>query len=351
MVLFSIGMPSRLAEWCDMLIARLAEPRLGTVERVALNTLDDIAVAVVKTRAPNLLVCSRQPVGRLQSEIVQSTRPFVVSVGDPRIALADLVERAGYDIATATRGAASSCAAMLNLIKAPGALVIAIDDGRDPTTVAAQIAGHLDLPASGDEIAEIVAELAAAGFTPHFQGEDRATSGLGERDQAVVNGALLPYVSHMMLRQDLKPLVWEPELFFINENAPAPQPAAATRPVDVTGRVRHLVYGPFIDLPPGPWSANVVLGFSPETAGTGFVVEVFTGRQLAHTRIEAAAEQIIEADLHFVLDHTETQPVQIRVANERAAFDGRLALGCVTLTPQATISSDTRERLATILRK
>jgi hypothetical protein len=45
------------------------------------------------------------------------------------------------------------------------------------------------------------------------------------------------------------------------------------------------------------------------------------------------------------IDH----PVQIRIYNERAAFDGRLALGYVTMTPHANVSSNTRDYLTTVL--
>jgi hypothetical protein len=351
MIFFSIGMPSRFVEWCDALISRLAEYSFGSTERTAVNTLDELAAAVLRTRASHLTACSRQPVVQLQIEILQGKRPFVVTIGNPRAALRNLSERAGYDIAAATRAVASSCAAMLTLTRAPGALVVSSNDAADSITVAAAIADHLDIPASRIEIATIVSDLREAGLTPDHDDSNAWWSGLGEREQAVVNGALLPYVSHMTPDADLEPLVWEPELFYIFDDPPATSLIPAIRPVDVTGRARILVYGPFINLPPGSWSANVVLGFSSETAGMGFVVEVFAGRQLCRTRVEPSAEEIVETNLHFVIDNLIDQPVQIRIFSERAAFDGRLALGYVNMVPQATIPPKTRDRLTAVLRK
>ena len=114
MILFSIGMPSRFAEWCDALTARLVECSFGTVDRATLDTLEELAVAVLKTRASHLVACSRQPVVQLQTEIVQAQRPFLAAVGDPRAALRRSLRtrglRCGYG---ATRVVASSCAAML----------------------------------------------------------------------------------------------------------------------------------------------------------------------------------------------------------------------------------------------
>ncbi|MGA8757181.1 MAG: hypothetical protein WB611_12805 [Stellaceae bacterium] len=350
MIFFSIGMPSRLAEWCDALTSRLAEYSFGSVERTAVNTLEELAVAVLRTRASHLVACSRQPVVRLQTEIVQGKRPFVVAIGDPRAALRNLSERAGYDVGGAARAVASSCAAMLTLTRAPGALVISDGNATDSIAVAAAIADHFEVPTSRSEIATIVSELCEAGLTPDHDEDSAWWNGLGEREQAIVNGALLPYVSHLVTNAELEPFVWEPELFYIFEDPPTSSLIPAIRPVDITGRARVLVYGPFINLPPGSWSANVILGFSAEAAGMSFTVEVFAGRQLSHTYVEPADGQIIEANLHFVIDNSVDQPVQIRVVSGRPAFDGRLALGYVTMTPQAAIPPATRDRLAAVLR-
>lgn len=350
MIFFSIGMPSRFAEWCDALTARLAEYSFGPVERIAVNTLEELAVAVLRTRASHLVACSRQPVVRLQTEIVQGKRPFVVAIGDPRTALRNLSERAGYDMVGAARAVASSCAAMLTLTRAPGALVVSGGNTKDAIAVAATIADHLEVPTNRGDLVTIVSELCDAGLTPDDDEDSAWWNGLGEREQAIVNGALLPYVSHLVPEADLEPLVWEPELFYIYEEPPAASLIPAVRPVDITGRARVLVYGPFINLPPGSWSANVVLGFSTEAAGMSFTVEVFAGRQLAQTRAEPADGQITEANLHFLIDNSVDQPVQIRVVSERPAFDGRLALGYVTMMPQAAISPEIRDRLAAVLR-
>jgi hypothetical protein len=45
-------------------------------------------------------------------------------------------------------------------------------------------------------------------------------------------------------------------------------------------------------------------------------------------------DRVFEATASFIIDHTTDQPISLRINNERAAFEGRLALGSVTLTPQ-----------------
>lgn len=347
MILFSIGMPSRFAEWCDALIGRLAERSLGAVDIAALDTLEELAAAVLRTKASHLVACSRRPVVRLQAEIIASQRPYLVAIGDPRIALRNLVERVGHGVPDATRAVASSCAAILSLTRTPGALVLRGGDAADSIVIGRTIAEHFELSATIDQIAAAVSELSEAGITPDGLEDSLWWDALGDRDRAVINGALQPYLPGA----ELDPIVWQPELFFINDDPPAPAPVAATRHVDITGRVRFLAYGPFINLPPGSWTATVVLGFSAESAGMGFMVEIFAGHQLSTTRVEPSGEQITEVNLNFVIDNSVDQPLQVRIVNERPAFDGRLALGLITVAPKAAISSETRDRLSAVLSK
>ena len=60
---------------------------------------------------------------------------------------------------------------------------------------------------------------------------------------------------------------------------------------------------------------------------------------------------MVQSRLYFTIENSVDQAVQIRVFNERAAFDGRLALGYVAMTPQPTVPGETRERLAETLRQ
>src|SRR5215831_15800142 len=300
MILFSIGLPSRFTDLCDAITLQLARRSLGTAEIVRANTLEEFAEAVIKTSASNLIVASRQPVVRLQTEIVQAGRPFIVAIGDPRAALRDLLQHAGVNFAAATRVVASSCAAMHTLTAAPGALVLSGSGALDPMALA-------------EEIVASVGTMAETGLELEQCPDEGWWDRHGERGQAIINGAIQPYVSHFANGDELQPLAWERELFCIYEDPPAELPVPATRPVDITGRARVLIYGPGMSLPPGNWSANVVLGFSAETVGMSFTVEVYAGRQLSSTQLRPVAPQVLEANLSFTVENTVEQRVEIRV--------------------------------------
>ena len=348
MIFFCIGFPSRFADWCDSVTVRLAQSALGSTEVLSLNTLEELALAAIKIGAAHLVVCSRQPAGRVAMVLAEANRRFIAVLDEPRAAVQDLVTRPGYDLVAATRAVASSCASLLSYVSMPGGLVLsAARDGHDPVMTATSIARHLELSIDAAEIANIVEALRGEGIVPLRSDDDGWWDRLQASEQDLVNGALGAYDNYFG-GGDLGKITWERELFFISDELAGTELVPATRPVDITGRIRFLVYGPFINLPPGSWSASVILGLSSEAVGMAYVVEVFAGMRLTHVRLEPEKEGVVEVNLHFAIDDSVDQPVQIRIHTERPAFDGRLALGYVTMT-QASVRSDTRTYLTTVL--
>jgi hypothetical protein len=351
MILFSIGLPSRLAQWCDLALGHVARLALGSADRIALDGLAQLAAAVIGSDGSHLVVCCRRPAINLQAELIKSDRPYLIATSDPRAALGDLVLRGGYSLANATRAVASSCVAMLSLADSPRALVVAPDRAGDAAAIVAAIAAHFGLQLGRGDLVQLVAQL------PHIEtAADDAdyrswSDGLDPDEQAIVNGALEPYVAQFA-GGDPRPIVWQPQLFYASEEpSPGPEPTPLRGYVDITGRVRFLIYGPFIDLPQGAWSADVLLGFSAEAAGMHFLIEVYAGAQLAHTWLECSGEQVVESRLNFTIGQSVDQPVQIRVCTQRAAFDGRIGLGYVTIARRPTVPAETREHLAQLLRR
>ena len=348
MIFFCIGFPSRFAEWCDAVTARLVQCALGSTEVFSSNTLEELALAAIRTGASHLVVCSRQPAGRMATVLAEANRRFIAILDEPRAAVQDLATRPGYDLVAATRAVASSCASLLSYTSMPGGLILSADrDGHDPVKTVAAIARHLDLSVNETAIVNIVEALKDEGLVPARSDDAGWWNRLHESEQDLVNGALSAYVPYFG-GGDLGRITWERELFFITDELAGAELVPATRPVDITGRIRFLVYGPFINLPPGSWSGSVILGVSSEAAGVAYIIEVFAGVRLTHVRLEPENEGVVEVNLHFVVDNSIDQPVQIRIHTERPAFDGRLALGYVTMM-QSNVRSDARTYLTTTL--
>jgi hypothetical protein len=345
MLYFVIGLPGRFTEWCDAATAEIARRALGPTELVRADTLEVISLAMIRTRASQAVVASRQPGGRLRSALVEAGRTFLVVVEDPRTAFAEAVHRQRNDLAAAAQLVASSCAGITRYVSSPGALALFRDrNGSDPAATARAIARHLALSVSDADLVEIVNGLAAAGLT--FERSDGAVQwdGLGVEEQRVVGGAIGPFVTYLATG-NLPPIIWERELFFLGDR-PSER---ATGIIDVTGRARRLLDGPHIMLPPGSWSLSLQLLFSSETTEHDFLLEVLADRQVASRIIRPHAEGAFEVNLAFMIEATTDHPIAIRLSSQRAAFDGTVAvIGAVLTTDGAALAETGSALLAAV---
>ena len=340
MVLFLFRLPGRFGDWCDAVIMRIAEAALGLVGSISPGTPEELATALVKPHAPNLLVKGDQPGAWLRRMLLSTHKPFVLALDEPETAASDLVSRYGLVPSDATRRLGCSCASIVPCLRLPGALVLRADPHwHEPLVTAGEMARHLGIEIDPGEIERIVAEVTAAGLGP----ETSDAAQLDEAALALVKGALSAYADHFS-GAALDRITWGRELFLIDGQQPA------TGAVDVTGRVRALIYGPYISLPPGNWLAEVVLGFSQEATDVNFVVDVLSaGSQLSVTSIRPPERGVFPIDLSFTIGEENDRPVEFRVVNERAAFDGRVMLGHVTLSLQHDRANAAVELLKTEL--
>jgi hypothetical protein len=304
---------------------------------VGANTLEEIALAVIRTGAPHIVVCSRQPNARLRAALSEATGRFVIALEDPRVGLADTVVVHGAGLEPGTRVVASSCAAISGYLSASGPLILnSLREDRDSLSMAKAIAGHFKLSVNEADIARILSMLAEADVTPEgYRDGTDWWNGLDQAERAVANGALEGYADHFA-GGELGPITWGRELFVIGD-----QPnERAVRPIDVTGRARCLLYGPAIMLPPGAWTASVILGFSKEAAELDYAMEVIGGTNLSRINFRPGTEGVFEAKLAFSVPEATDDPIEFRLSNERAAFDGRLALAHVALARQTAAVRD-----------
>lgn len=348
MIFFSIGLPSPLVEWCDAVIARLAERIVDSVEVVSVNTLEELGLALIKSRASHFVIGSRLPNDGLRRAIAENSSRFVIALDDPRAAFQNLVTRHGLDTIAAARAAAGSCASLLDYTATDNALVLrAEQEGRDPLGTAKVIARHFGLEVDSAQIAQTVEALAGMGITPVPNDIGSWWDGLEEPSREIVDGALNGYIDYFAGR-GLGKITWTRDLFVIGDDPYKP----AIGSIDITGRIRNLLFGPYMILPPGSWVATVVLGFSKEAAEMTYGIEFIAGPRcvsLCRTTIQPRGDHVFQAIVIFTIEASTDQPISLRISNERAAFEGRLVLGSVTLTLQSKSSPEIPQELQTAL--
>jgi hypothetical protein len=351
MVLFSFGLPGRFGDWCDAVTSRMAEAALGPVAAIDANTPEELATALIKGEGVSFLINGRQPSGWLRRMVAATDKPFIIALDDPRVATWELVSRNGLELAGATRLVGCSCVSMMHCTALPRALVVHADrDWQQPLETAAAIARHLGLAVGLADIERVVSDLAALGLGSETASLSPDASQPDEATLAVINGAVAPYFGHLT-GAALEPITWARELFLADGHRPA------AHAVDITGRSRALIHGPYISLSPGKWLAEMVLGFTQEAADMNFVVDVKTtevdvntgGAVMGSTSIRPAQQGVFSVALSFMVVEENDYPIEFRVINERAAFDGRVMLSHVTLTRQHDLSIEAVALLTTEL--
>lgn len=322
-----VGLPGRFAEWCETVVLELLRCADGPAALLPGDTLEEIARGAIAARTAGAVVSSREPGGRLRAALVGGGRHFIVARDDPRAALIDLVLGRGAALAEAVQALAGSCAALGELAAAPQALNL--DAERDwprPAETVLAIAHHLHLAAESAAAASLAANC------PVRPDHDALAwwSGLAASEQELVAGALAPFAEPPAMGET-RPIVWRGGLFFLGD-----RPGERTSgPVDITGRARCLLHGPYIRLPLGSWSLSLAARLSGSAAEHEFAVEISADRPLAAGVMRPRGDGGAEIALDFTLDAASEQPVALRVSSQRAAFDGAIELVAATLVRAA----------------
>ena len=344
MIFFSLGLPGRLTEWCDAVLAHLASRLPGEVFLTTwppltkmlgydeiTPVLDQVAISLIGSSAAHLVMGARQPDERLRAALGVTNARFVVALDDPRWAVSDVLGNSSGDLRTVTRAIANSCPFVMRCASSPGAITIrGYQAGIDAVEAVMAIARHFELTLYDGEAQRIVDELAARGLRyAAAPCEDPITT------HKLVEGALTAY-AEWFAGGDLARIIWPRELFNADSSS------GLIHALDVSGGTRILIYGPYIHLPAGSWMARVILGFSPEAAGHSFYVDAYSGgqRALAHRSFQPMRAGVYTLDIDFSLDEPSGLGLEIRVFVSSDNARGQLAFGHVILRPLAMRQSD-----------
>jgi hypothetical protein len=334
MIVFSISMPGRFGDWCEAAIERLASLVLGPVVSMQADTAEELASVLIKTEAPHFYSRARQPNRWLRDNLTAANKPFVVAIDHPHYAVNDLMTRHNLEPADATRRVASSCATLSRYTSLPGALVITAErDWVDPIATIAAIGNHLGLEVSPSTVEQIAVDLAAAGLQPSTASDTSWPAHLTEDDAAMIGGAVGVY-SQYLGSGLLDQITWSRQLFHGDGQS------VLSRVIDITGKPRCLAYGPYIALPWGDWTADLVLGFSEDATEATFKIDIFAGSILNVTSIKPTQAGVQTISINFVIEEANDNLVEIRLYSETAAIFGEIALGHAILTRRRGVSTE-----------
>lgn len=294
--------------------------------------LERIAQALIANDSDHLVISVRQPDERLRAALAETRLRFVVALDDPHQAAGEFLDETGADPNLATRAIANSCAAVMRYTALPGALALRSEAARaDPIGTVAALARHLGLSPGDAELARVATGIAKL-WPSGSDGAERFPAAA----RKTMHAALAGY-EESFAGKTLGQLAWNRELF-----AAADPDKRATDILDLSGGARIIVFGPYIHLPPGSWTARVYLGLSPEAAGHTLLIDAYAGAELAAASLQPASGGIYATDVNFALDEESCEhPVEIRVTVTQHDAKGQLAFGRVVLQVQAMRRPDT----------
>ncbi|MBV9828145.1 MAG: hypothetical protein JO001_21130 [Alphaproteobacteria bacterium] len=343
MIFFLITLPGPFADWCSVLLAKLAEAAGGGVVARAWpttagltayapagslgTTLDQLGQVLVESDAEHVVFAARQPDAGLLRALQAPEARFLVAIDDPTHAVAAIIAETGENPKRAVRAIANSCALFTQFAQLPGAMLLQARGAAEP----AQVRQTIDAI-----VAHLGIHLTAAARTAVTQSPELREAAPRTPVEAPL---LAPGIAKMMIGAlggygglfqggRLSDIVWTRDLFLMVGDR------SLTEPVELTGGSRILVFGPYIHLIPGSWRAKVVLGFSDEAAGSVFIVDTYADeRQLAAVSMQPAVGGLHTAELSFSVPRFTSMGIELRVHVTNDQTKGHMAFGQVTLTP------------------
>jgi hypothetical protein len=358
-ILLVMGLPGRFMQWCGAAVMQLAA-RSGEAASVAWpsldamlacqkppSILDELGAYLIANDGAHLVISAHQPDDRLRELLAAREIRFLLALDEPGATVADIVNETGAEAAQVVRALANSYPCLMGYDRLAAALVVSADRASaDPVAAVAAIAAHFGIAINAAGAAAIARRPGALGNWPVAAAAERRPPDLPVAAVKLLDGALLPY-HHYFRSGSLDEIVWGRDLFLRSDGG------SPNEPIDATGGTRYLVYGPYIQLPPGPWTARVVLGLSPETVDSRFVVDAGAdGRQLAAITINPERGGVYAADLDFAIEGASGNGLEIRVMVAGEQGHGWLALGHVVLERRLDRRQDpidSTEDFATVL--
>jgi hypothetical protein len=333
LILFSIGLPGRFGEWCDAVVAGLARrlraeilicrwptPDDMVAYRPVAPILDELARLLMQSPSGAIVIGARQADPALCRVLAETRARFVVAIEHPRVAAADLFESTGSEPWPVARAVANSCASLIPYPPLPGALLLHSDASRaDPVGTVLNVATHLGIAIEAAGAAGIVEELALDGL--RLLPEDARWQGrFPEHGLKALAGAIEGYEQNFA-GHGLGQLVWNRDLFFADSQC------RATDVLTLAGGPRAVVYGPYIHLPAGFWTAQVYVGISAEAAGQMLLIEAYSGTPLATASLQAPSAGIFVAEVDFSISGPSGSGVEIRICATQDGAQGRIVFG------------------------
>jgi hypothetical protein len=103
-------------------------------------------------------------------------------------------------------------------------------------------------------------------------------------------------------------IAWPGSLFLLGDSPDTPM----HDPVELSGPARCVLYGPYLHIPPGAWSASVTLGLADCAGMRSFTLEVVCGEVMTKGRFHCSGSGLFRTRLEFEHGSPDV-PIELRL--------------------------------------
>jgi hypothetical protein len=152
--------------------------------------------------------------------------------------------------------------------------------------------------------------------------------------QDVVTGVLEPFDRPSADNGSPLRIIWPGDVFTVADH---PDQRAGER-ISLAGGARCLVYGPYLHLPRGAWSARIVVDLDETTRDQSFAVEIVAKDVIASVSTRPPSPGLFAIHLAFMVEKPEI-PLEIRISLQNGAIEGAVSLLRVELSKVVAASA------------
>jgi hypothetical protein len=325
------GVSTPFSYWGFHLVHRIVEAITGPTLRLHIGTLQQLRDGFAERDGRSVVITTDLPESELSRFICASGLP-VIAIGDD---IVDSLAWAQTSRQISVYDATRFCTLMLSAL-APAFLhakALVVDHQGSAEQMTTEVIDYL-FPKRGEGVSkQAVEHLSQAGYIARDVTVDRAAY-LAEMDRAdeasrrLFKAAVLTLSGYAELFARAWPahIEWPMELF----RGPDELPPSAR--IDLTGPARALLFGPYLHLPAGAWSARVEFEINQAFSGFEAVADVRVHQTVTKGILTVPAKGIFAYDIRFeVVD--PAHDIEIRLFMTKGAIEGVFIPRSVRVAP------------------
>lgn len=343
MLIVLLGTPSAVSYGIEMILREIVECLFGNCSHIYATNLDGLRSGISVAAAndqKNVMVFSDLPRPEMTSLLVKSGAPIVISSDSFYDLVIYIMRSRKHSIANAIRFA-SLAICTLSASPVP-ANVMRISVGMrdiELTALVGMLVQFYGFECGDDQFQNIIKSVSvSSNLKTHLQDYIEEKFPLSALHSG--HHELLSSGQHEMLRKfgifydevlmgyNSATVQWHPSLFLLDHGLAYVEEEF----IELLGPARCLLFGPYLHLPTGRWSAQIEIEILDNASRNTILVEAVTNRILAQGIFTPPERGRFRFELIFEIRNS-TIAIELRLHLLHGAIEGKLAVLAVALRP------------------